>query len=105
MWLSLSEAVMRDPTGAVAGRIFAFRDISSAHVVERMKSEFVSTVSMEASGCRYDADGFAQTLLRGGHHLRRGGARTFMEFISNEAKRLTTIVDALLDVARLDRAS
>ena len=25
-----------------------------------------------------------------------------MEFISNEAKRLTTIVDALLDVARLD---
>src|SRR6185312_13462652 len=27
MWLSLTEAVMRDPAGAVAGRIFAFRDI------------------------------------------------------------------------------
>jgi hypothetical protein len=27
VWLSLSETVMRDPTGAVAGRIFAFRDL------------------------------------------------------------------------------
>src|SRR5205085_11812828 len=39
VWLSLSEAVMRDPTGAVAGRIFAFRDISAEHVVEQMKSD------------------------------------------------------------------
>src|SRR5205085_10339948 len=29
VWLSVTEAVMRDPAGAVAGRIFAFRDISS----------------------------------------------------------------------------
>src|SRR4029077_9791677 len=28
VWLSVTEAVMRDPLGAVAGRIFAFRDIS-----------------------------------------------------------------------------
>jgi hypothetical protein len=45
VWLSLSEAVMRDPTGAVAG--FAFRDISAEHAVEQMKSDFVSTVSVE----------------------------------------------------------
>ena len=31
VWLSLSETVMRDPTGAIAGRIFAFRDISAEH--------------------------------------------------------------------------
>src|SRR4030095_10518637 len=47
MWLSLTEAVMRDPAGAVAGRIFAFRDISSERVVEEMKSEFVAAVSPE----------------------------------------------------------
>ena len=29
VWLSVTEAVMRDPAGAVAGRIFAFRDISA----------------------------------------------------------------------------
>src|SRR5205823_1933713 len=44
VWLSLSEAVMRDPSGATAGRIFAFRDISTEHLGEQMKSDFVSTV-------------------------------------------------------------
>ena len=41
VWLSLSEAVMRDPLGDVAGRIFAFRDISAKRLVEQMKSGFV----------------------------------------------------------------
>src|SRR5262249_17340039 len=47
VWLPLSEALMRDPAGAVAGRIFAFRDISAERVVDQMKSDFVSTVSHE----------------------------------------------------------
>src|SRR5205814_114309 len=33
-WLSVTEAVMRDPAGLVAGRIFAFRDISADRAVE-----------------------------------------------------------------------
>src|SRR5262249_14746112 len=36
VWLSLSEAVMRDPLGEVAGRIFAFRDISADRMVEQV---------------------------------------------------------------------
>src|SRR5919108_502767 len=46
-WLSLSEAVMRDPLGGVAGRIFAFRDISADRMVEEVKSDFVAAVSHE----------------------------------------------------------
>src|SRR5205814_1304731 len=38
VWLSVTEAIMRDPAGAVSGRIFAFRDISTERVVEQMKS-------------------------------------------------------------------
>ena len=102
VWLSLSEAVMRDPTGAVAGRIFAFRDISAEHVVEQMQSDFVSTASLELRAPLTTIYGFAQTLLREDITFGETERRTFMEFISNEAKRLTTIVDALLDVARLD---
>ena len=102
VWLSLSEAVMRDPAGAVAGRIFAFRDISSEHALERMKSDFVSTVSVELRAPLTTIYGFAQTLLREDITFGDAERRTFTEFISNEAKRLTTIVDALLNVARLD---
>ena len=39
VWLSLTEAVMRDPVGSVSGRIFAFRDVSSERIVEQMKSD------------------------------------------------------------------
>jgi PAS domain S-box-containing protein len=102
VWLSLSEAVMRDPTGAVAGRIFAFRDISAEHVVEQMKSDFVSTVSLELRTPLTSIYGFAQTLLREDVAFGEVERRTFLEFISRESERLTSIVDALLNVARLD---
>ncbi len=102
VWLSLSEAVMRDPAGAVAGRIFAFRDISAEHVVEQMKSDFVSTVSVELRAPLTTIYGFAQTLLREDISFDETERRTFTEFISRESERLTSIVDALLNVARLD---
>jgi PAS domain S-box-containing protein len=102
VWLSLSEAVMRDPAGAVAGRIFAFRDISAEHVVEQMKSDFVSAVSLELRTPLTSIYGFAQTLLREDVAFGEEERRTFLEFIARESERLTAIVDALLNVARLD---
>jgi len=102
VWLSLSEAVMRDPTGAVAGRIFAFRDISAEHGVEQMKSDFVSTVSVELRTPLTSIYGFAQTLLRQDIQFSDEERRTFLDFIARESERLTEIVDTLLNVARLD---
>ena len=102
VWLSLSEGVMRDPAGAVAGRIFAFRDFSSEHVVEQMKSDFVSTVSVELRTPLTSIYGFAQTLLREDVAFGESERRTFLEFIARESERLTAIVDALVNVARLD---
>ena len=102
VWLSLSETVMRDPSGAVAGRIFAFRDISGEHAVETMKSDFVSTVSVELRTPLTSIYGFAQTLLRQDVAFGEPERRMFLEFIARESERLTTIVDALISVARLD---
>lgn len=102
VWLSLTEAVMRDPAGAVAGRIFAFRDISAERLVEQMKSEFVSTVSEEIRRPLTSIYGFAETLLRRDVLFGEEERRTFLGYIASESERLTTIVDALLNVARLD---
>jgi PAS domain S-box-containing protein len=102
VWLSLSEAVMRDPTGAVAGRIFAFRDVSAERAVEQLKSDFVSTVSVELRAPLTSIYGFAQTLLREDVTFAEPARQTFLQFIARESERLTTIVDALLNVARLD---
>jgi signal transduction histidine kinase len=102
VWLSVTEAVMRDPAGAVAGRIFAFRDISADRVVEQMKSDFVSAVSHELRTPLTSIYGFAETLLRRDVLFGEEERRTFLSYIASESERLTRIVDALLNVARLD---
>jgi PAS domain S-box-containing protein len=102
VWLSLTEAVMRDPAGQVAGRIFAFRDISADRYVEEMKSDFVSAVSHELRSPLTSIYGFAETLLRQDVLFGEEERRTFLGYIASESERLTAIVDALLNVARLD---
>ena len=102
LWLSLTEAIMRDPTGAEAGRIFAFRDVSADHAVEQMKSGFVSMVSQELRRPLTSIYGFAETLLRRGALFDEDERTTFLGYIASETERLTSIVDRLLNVARLD---
>jgi PAS domain S-box-containing protein len=102
IWLSVSEAIMRDPAGAVAGRIYAFRDVSSDRLVEQLKSGFVSAVSHELRAPLTSIYGFAETLLREDVDFGDEERRTFLGYIATEAERLTGIVDALLSVARLE---
>jgi two-component system phosphate regulon sensor histidine kinase PhoR len=102
VWLSVTEAVMRDPLGAVAGRIFAFRDISGDRLVEQVKSDFVTTVSHELRTPLTSIYGFAETLLRQDVMFGEQERQTFLRYIASESQRLTTIVDTLLNVARLD---
>jgi PAS domain S-box-containing protein len=102
VWLSLSEAVMRDPLGAVAGRIFAFRDISADRMVEQVKSDFVAAVSHELRTPLTSIYGFAETMLRQDIPFGEEERRIFLGYIASESERLTEIVDQLLNVARLD---
>jgi PAS domain S-box-containing protein len=102
VWLSLTEAVMRDPTGAEAGRIFAFRDVSADRAVEEMKSGFVSMVSQELRRPLTSIYGFAETLLQRGGLFSDEERATFLGYIASETERLTAIVDRLLNVAQLD---
>jgi PAS domain S-box-containing protein len=102
VWLSLSEAVMRDPLGAVSGRIFAFRDISADRMVEQVKSNFVAAVSHELRTPLTSIYGFAETLLRQDIPFAEEERRTFLSYIASESERLTGIVDQLLIAARLD---
>jgi two-component system phosphate regulon sensor histidine kinase PhoR len=102
VWLSLTEAVMVDAAGSVAGRIFAFRDISTERVVEQMKSDFVATVSHELRTPLTSIYGFAETLLRGDVEFSDVERGTFLGYIASESERLINIVDDLLNVARLE---
>ena len=100
--LSLTEAVMRDSAGDVSGRVLAFRDISREHLIEQMKSDFVSTVSHELRAPLTSIYGFAETLLRPDIEFSEDERNVFLGYVASEASRLATIVDQLLNVAQLD---
>jgi PAS domain S-box-containing protein len=102
VWLSVTEAVMLDTVQTVAGRIFAFRDVSSERVVDQMKSDFVATVSHELRTPLTSIYGFAETLLRGDVAFSDVERGTFLGYIASESERLINIVDDLLNVARLE---
>ncbi len=102
VWLALSEAVMLDSAGSVAGRIFAFRDVSRERVVEQMKSDFVATVSHELRTPLTSIYGFAETLQRDDVEFTGAERETFLRYIASESERLIRIVDDLLSVARLE---
>ncbi|HSK15015.1 MAG TPA: GAF domain-containing protein [Gaiellaceae bacterium] len=102
VWLALTEAVMRDPAGEVAGRIFAFRDVSSERAVEQMKSDFVSTVSHELRTPLTSIYGFGETLMRADVDFSDAERLTFLRYMVSESERLIAIVDDLLNVARLE---
>jgi two-component system, OmpR family, phosphate regulon sensor histidine kinase PhoR len=102
VWIALSEAVMLDAAGAVAGRIFAFRDISDERAVDQMKSDFVSAVSHELRTPLTSIYGFAETLMRGDVEFSDAERGTFLRYIASESERLIRIVDDLLSVARLE---
>jgi len=67
-----------------------------------MKSDFVSTVSHELRTPLTSIYGFAETLLRRDIGFSDAERETFLGYIASESERLTRIVDALLNVARLD---
>jgi PAS domain S-box-containing protein len=102
VWLSLTEAVMRDASGTIMGRIFAFRDVSSERAVEQLKSDFVATVSHELRTPLTSIYGFAETLLRQDVDFGEAERATFLGYIASESERLIGIVDDLLNVARLE---
>jgi PAS domain S-box-containing protein len=102
VWLALSEAVMLDPAGAVAGRIFAFRDISRERIVDEMRSDFVSAVSHELRTPLTSIYGFAETLMRDDVQFADPERERFLRYIASESERLIRIVDDLLNVARLE---
>jgi two-component system, OmpR family, phosphate regulon sensor histidine kinase PhoR len=98
----VTEAVMGDPAGGVAGRVFAFRDVSGERVVEQLKSDFVVSVSHELRAPLTSIYGFAETLLRREGLFRDDERQTFLRYIASESERLTGIVERLLNIARLE---
>ena len=96
LWLSVSGV------GFQEGTVYAFRDLTEERAVEKMKSDFVSTISHELRTPAAAIFGSAITLRREDIDLSEERRRSLLAVIADEAERLARIVNDVLWASRLD---
>jgi signal transduction histidine kinase len=92
-------APVRDSLGAVIGRIFVLREVTAERTAERAREDLIATVSHELRTPLTGILGFAEILLD--QDLHPDTRRRHLETIHGEVKRLTSLIDMLLDLERL----
>ncbi len=101
-YLRLQFFDVTDPQGMTIGRGQILRDITQNRELDRMKSSLISTVSHELRTPLAAIKGYATTLLADDVQWDSGTQHEFLEIISSETDRLSSLVNDLLDMSRIE---
>ncbi len=82
------------------GVLLLFHEVTHLRSIEKMRSDFVANVSHEIRTPLTTLRGYAETILH--EELSRGQLLEFLSIIDREATRLSSLVDDLLDLARIE---
>ena len=96
---------VNDEEGVPIGRGIFFHDITADRELDRMRSSLVSTVSHELRTPLAAIKGYASTLLAEDVEWDRASQHEFLTIISDESDRLTSLVNNLLDLSRIEAGS
>lgn len=91
---------LRESQDQSVSQILSLRDISHETAVERMKSEFLSTAAHELRTPMSGIFGFAEVLLT--EQLSEAERKEFLEIIYRQSKLMASILNELLDLARIE---
>lgn len=94
------ELNLRPSESAFISQVLYVRDITRETEVDRMKSEFLSTAAHELRTPMASIYGFSELLLH--RKFSDEKRRDLLETISRQATRMSTIIDELLDLARIE---
>jgi PAS domain S-box-containing protein len=84
------------------GVVYALRDVSDEHALERARSDFVATASHELRTPLAAVYGAARTLRRTDIEIPAEQRDRFLEIIVSETERLTAIVSQILFAGQLE---
>lgn len=88
--------------GDFLGVVTVLRDVTKEVEADRAKSEFVSTVSHELRTPMTAIKGYTDLLHAGAVGPINDQQKRFLGIISNNADRLTALINDLLDISRVD---
>ncbi len=89
-----------DNSSNTVGSIMHFRDVTDAFEVDRMKTEFLSTAAHELRTPLANIFGYTELLIKA--PLEKERQQQILDTVYNQAKRLSKIIDDLLDLARIE---
>jgi signal transduction histidine kinase len=98
-------APVRDDTGRLLGRIFTLRETTSERQAERVKHDFVATVSHEFRTPLTSIQGYLDLVLDGEAGDLTRDQRAFLGVARRNAERLLRLVGDLLFVSRVEADS
>jgi signal transduction histidine kinase len=91
---------LRESPSESVSQILYLRDVTHETEVERLKSEFVSTAAHELRTPMASVYGFTELLLT--QDLSEADRHTSLETILQQSKQIASIINELLDLARIE---
>ncbi|MCE2457059.1 MAG: PAS domain-containing protein [Dehalococcoidia bacterium] len=96
---------IRSQDGEVESYVVTLQDMTPLQEVERLKAEFLGTVSHELRAPLSSIKGSAATLAGSWASLDPAELDLFFRIIEQEADRMSSLITDLLDVARIEAGS
>ncbi len=100
--LQLHGNALRDTEGRNIGALVVINDITQLKKLETMRSDFVANVSHELRTPLTSVKGFVETLQMGALEDKEQ-AKHFLQIIARQVERLSTIVEDLLALSRIEQ--
>lgn len=98
--LRIAQVMVRHCGADNATQVLYFRDITREAELDRMKSEFLSTAAHELRTPMASIMGFSELLLAREYDTDK--RRDMLDRINRQSKRLTNLLNELLDLARIE---
>jgi len=102
IFLQAHGAVLQDSQNQRTGAVVVLNNLTNLRKLERIRSDFVANVSHELKTPVTSIKGFVETLQEGALQDPEAAVR-FLGIIGRQADRLTSIIDDLLSLSRIEK--